>query len=580
MTSSSIFGSDKAAASDTTVYDYKEPSSDAENKYAVVFETGLPEEVVESNVQRIIDNAPDGHVDEDADILLKGAFLANDESVLLPHKIEKGHYTQEEVDLLDYESRHSIKSQSKWMFLLAITSSFAALNFGMDESAVGGAQLQYIQEFNITDANVQGTVNAIPYLAAAVLGSPVVVLLDKHIGRKLFLLISCVIGVAGSLWQAFSPNMASLLVARIFLGVGMGINSSVVPMLIAESSPARSRGAFLMLWQTFVATGVMLGSVFNRAFVDLDPKISWRLMIGSSSVAPLICFIFALFITESPRWLISVGRHHEALDVLFKLRTHKLAGARDFYIIYESLRKVGEIEKIPVLEQVKLMIFDTRVRFGAVVSLFNMFMQQYCGVNVLVGYTPTILVNAGISPKTAIAGSIGIGGGCALATLVSTQLIDNLGRRKMLLFTFPILAGCMFWLGASLYIVDNASRLGSGLAAMYLFTLTFGLGIGPVSWTMNSEVYPLHVRSFGVPLGMGWNWLLDFVLTMTWPKMAESMTTSGGLYFYGGWNLFAFFFTFLFVPETMRLSLEQLDELFSQGISRFARSRLSQVKKA
>lgn len=124
---------------------------------------------------------------------------------------------------------------------------------------------------------------------------------------------------------------------------------------------------------------------------------------------------------------------------------------------------------------------NKRNRFALIVSLIGILGQQYGGVNILVSYTTTILTKAGVDPVTAIAGSIGIGGGCFLATLLSAQLIDRFGRRKMLLYTLPVEALCLFWLGGVLNVTNAKSRLGAGLASMYVYVLFYGTGIGPVS---------------------------------------------------------------------------------------------------
>jgi sugar porter (SP) family MFS transporter len=552
---------------------YSDTKSDHVN--VEVFQAGLSDDQVIESVDLIVEQ--NEKLAAHRELLLRGAFLANDGGEVLE---EHRHlYTEEEIEALDYEKKHSIRSQSWYMYLIAVTASLAAVNFGHDESAVGGAQLQYLALFNVTNANIQGLLNASPYLAAGTLGTGSAIVLDRWVGRRWIIFISCIFGVGGSLWQAFAQSMGSLLAARLFLGVGMGLNSSAVPMLIAESSPAKSRGAFLMLWQTFVAFGVMLGSIFNRAFVNIPGSTSWRLMIGASFVAPLFVAALILFVPESPRFLISRHKDEEALVALEKLRNGQLKGSRDFYILYNSLKQSGKIEKIPLFDQIKLFFTERRVRFAFLVSAFNVTLQQYCGVNILVGYTTTILVNSGVDSVTAIAGSIGIGGGCFLATFFSSQCIDRFGRRRMLIATFPLLAFCMFWLGLSLTITDKNARLGSGLTSMYLFVIFFGLGIGPVSWTYNAEVYPLNVRVFGVALGMSINWILDFVLSMTWPKMAESMTPSGGLYFYGACNIYAFFFTYFFVPETKELTLEQLDVVFSQSPLHFAKTKLLRLRK-
>lgn len=53
---------------------------------------------------------------------------------------------------------------------------------------------------------------------------------------------------------------------------------------------------------------------------------------------------------------------------------------------------------------------------------------------------------------------------------------------------------------------------------------------------------------------------------MTWPKMDSTMSTSGGLYFYGGFNIVVWTLAFLCIPETKQFTLEQLDEIFKVGV--------------
>lgn len=554
--------------SDKNEFSYAESQVESSSNVSL-FLIGLSEEKLAENIDDII--AKDELLLPHKDLIIRGAILANDGGKVLEE--HRNFYSDEEVKALEFEEKHSIRSQSWHMFLIAIAASLSAVNFGHDESAVGGAQLSYIKLFNIDNSNIQGLVNAAPYLSAGTIGTTSAIFLDKYIGRKWIILFACVFGFAGSLWQAFTQLMGSLLAARLFLGIGMGLNSSAVPLLIAEAAPAKSRGAFLMLWQTFVAFGVMLGSVFNRAFVDVLGKDNWRLMIGASFVAPLLTALLIVWVPESPRYLVSIGKDAAALDSIIKLRGSPLQGARDFFVLYSSLKKSEKIERIPIANQIRLFFTDIRVQFAFLVSAFNMIMQQYCGVNILVGYTATILVSSGVDSTTAIAGSIGIGGGCFLATFFSSQCIDRFGRRRMLLITFPILGACLFWLGASLYIKTDAARLGSGLTAMYAFVICFGLGIGPISWTYNAEVYPLNVRAFGVALGMTINWILDFVLSMTWPTMADTMTVNGGIFLYGAFNIAAFVFTYFFIPETKKLTLEELDNVFSQSPLKFAKKK-------
>lgn len=545
-------------------------SSDQSIKVAAVFKEYEPEKEVLSEVDQII---REYELEDHRELLTRGALWANNPGIL-----ETESYSDEDRRVAKQAQERPLSSLSKHMLLAALCTSCAAINFGMDESAIGGAVLQYQKQFNITDPNIQGLTVAAPYLAAACLGSPLTIYLDNYVGRKWIVFLSCFIGFAGSLIQGFSNGLGCLLFARLFLGIGMGLNSSTVPIYTAECSPAISRGAILMLWQTFIALGVCLGSVFNRAFVNISGSLSWRLMIGSSAVAPFVTGILIFFPPESPRWLIAHGKTRESLYSLMKLRPHELSGARDFYILHQSLKFESELEnQLSSWQQFLSLFTNRRNRFALIVSLIGILGQQYGGVNILVSYTTTILTNAGVDSVTAIAGSIGIGGGCFLATFLSTQLIDRFGRRKMLLFTLPMEALCLFWLGGVLNVNDAQSRLGAGLASMYVYVLFYGTGIGPVSFTLVAETSSITVRMAHSATCMFVNWILDFCLSMTWPKMESSMTASGGLYFYGAFNIVVWVLTFLCIPETMRFTLEQLDEIFKVGVSAHIKKSLRRI---
>lgn len=549
-----------------TVDSIDNASSDFPVEIKEVFETHQSKQHVLAEVDELVEKHD---LAEYKDLLIRGALLAN-----RPESITNEEYTDFERKAILREKTHPLISLSRSMIIAALCTSSAAVNFGMDESAVGGAVLQYQKQFNITDVNIQGLTVASPYLAAAVFGSPLTIYLNKYIGRKWIIFISCIIGLAGSLIQAFSNGLGCLLFARLFLGIGMGLNSATVPIYTAECSPAVSRGAILMLWQTFIALGVCLGSVFNRAFVEISGSLSWRLMIGSSAVAPLITAILIFFPPESPRWLIAKGETKKSLQALLKLRSTELSGVKDFYILYESLKFEAELENpLTGWQQFTSLFSVPRNRFALIVSSIGILGQQYGGVNILVSYTTTILTNAGIDPVTAIAGSIGIGGGCFLATFISAQLIDRFGRRKMLIYTIPVEAVCMFWLGGVLNVTDDKARLGAGLAAMYIYVIFYGVGIGPVSFTLVAETPSISVRMAHSALCMSLNWILDFTLSMTWPKMNSTMTTSGGLYFYGAFNIVVWTLAYFCIPETKRFTLEQLDEVFKTGVSEFFKGK-------
>lgn len=540
------------------------PSNGVQN----VFKTYVPDDQIVAEVKELIIS---NGLEEYEELLTRGAHLANKSESL-----QSENYTDVERKAISKETTHPILSLSPIMILAAICTSCAALNFGMDESAIGGAVLGFTKQFGIRNINIQGLTVASPYLAAALFGSPLAVLFNKYFGRKWVVFVSCLFGVVGSLIQAFANHLGVLLFARLLLGVGMGLNSAIVPIYTAECSPAVSRGAILMLWQMFIALGVCLGSVFNRSFIQIPGSASWRLMIGSSVVPPFATGVLIYFPPESPRWLLVHNRPKESLLALLKLRSTPVSGAKDFYVLYESLkyeRKLGT--HLSAWKQFHSIFTEKRNSFALIVSFIGVLGQQYGGVNILVSYTATILTKSGVNPLDSIAGSIGIGGGCFLSTFLSSQLIDRFGRRTMLLVTLPVEGACLFWLGGALNISDNNSRLAAALTAMYVYVLFYGTGIGPISFTLVAETPSISVREAHSAFCMALNWILDFVVSMSWPKMDSTMTDSGGFYFYAAFNLLLWVATFFCIPETKRYTLEQLDEVFKLGIGHFFRKKIT-----
>lgn len=51
----------------------------------------------------------------------------------------------------------------------------------------------------------------------------------------------------------------------------------------------------------WTAFGVMLGNIMGVAFGGLAPNLAWRLMLGSTTVLPLIVCAQVYFCPESPR---------------------------------------------------------------------------------------------------------------------------------------------------------------------------------------------------------------------------------------------------------------------------------------
>lgn len=140
-------------------------------------------------------------------------------------------------------------------------------------------------------------------------------------------------------------------------------------------------------------------------------------------------------------------------------------------------------------------------------------------------------------------------------TIPTLFLIDTKGRRTLCLITFPLM--CVFLLAAGLSLLNDTgsrgSQIGPVVLFVYLFTIMYSLGEGPVAFQYSAEVFPTIHREQGMAWAVCINNTFAGILGLTFPRMQTVMTPTGAFGFYAGLNLVAWFMIFCFVRETKQL---------------------------
>jgi len=358
-----------------------------------------------------------------------------------------------------------------------------------------------------------------------------------------------------------------MFIARFALGLGIGPKSATVPIYAAECTPPQIRGALVMQWQMWTAFGIMVGYAADLAFYYVPNKhnitgLNWRLMMGSAMLPAVIVLCFVFLCPESPRWYMSKGRHAQAYQAMCRLRYNKIQAARDVFYMH-TLLEIEEENMIAGQNIVKEMVTIPRNRRAMVASEIVMFMQQFCGVNVIAYYSSEIFVQAGFSEISALGASLGFGVINFLFAIPAIYTIDTFGRRNLLLTTFPCMSLCLLFTGFSFWIPPSSTAHIACIAVgIYLFGVFYSPGEGPVPFTYSAEAYPLYIRAPGMSLATATTWLFNFILSVTWPSLLKAFKPQGAFGWYGAWNIIGFFAVLFFVPETKGKTLEELDQVF------------------
>ncbi len=140
------------------------------------------------------------------------------------------------------------------------------------------------------------------------------------LGRRKTILLSAVNFIIGSILCALAPNEHVLIIARVILGLAVGIASFTAPLYLSEISPQSVRGSLISMYQLMITIGIVMAFLSNTWLAHLchfrrcdrrplAAHARYHRHPGGSHV----CRVF--FLPESPRWLFMQGFKDKAIAV-------------------------------------------------------------------------------------------------------------------------------------------------------------------------------------------------------------------------------------------------------------------------
>ncbi len=138
--------------------------------------------------------------------------------------------------------------------LLTFVGSFGGFLFGYDTGIIAGAQL-YLKDTWPEITVIERSLVVSLALLGAFFGSLLAGPLSDGFGRKIIIIFSDLLFVAGSIIMAFSTTIIMLMVGRFVVGLGVGIASMIIPVYLSEVSPISTRGAVVACFIVAVTIG-------------------------------------------------------------------------------------------------------------------------------------------------------------------------------------------------------------------------------------------------------------------------------------------------------------------------------------
>jgi MFS transporter, SP family, xylose:H+ symportor len=400
-------------------------------------------------------------------------------------------------------------------------------------------------------------------LVGCIIGGSLGGFISQTMGRRNGMITAALLFTISAIGSALPETMnfmgseviISFIFYRIIGGIGVGMASMLSPMYIAEIAPAKIRGK-LVSWNQFAIIFGMLVVYFVNYFIARQGddtwlnEVGWRWMFASEVIPAALFLFFLLFVPETPRFLVMKERPADALKILNKI-TGSLRAEQVLSDIKESLKE----KRAPWLSYGGLLIV-----IGILLSVF----QQFVGINVVLYYAPEIFRNMGSATNTALLQTIIVGGINLTFTVIAINTVDKFGRKPLMIIGALGMAVSMFLLGFSFFF--KTVGLGT-LIFMLLYTASFAMSWGPVTWVLLSEIFPNKIRGV-MSVAVAAQWIANLVISWTFPIMNDntwltSVFNHGFSYWiYGIMGVLAALFVYKLVPETKGRTLEDMEHLW------------------
>ncbi|CAI7566646.1 unnamed protein product [Penicillium pancosmium] len=470
----------------------------------------------------------------------------------------------------------TMNNPALFTYIIVAFASMGGLLSGLDQSLISGA-IDLPKDLHLNDS-LNSLVNSGMPLGA-VAGALILSPSNEYLGRKMSIIVSCILYTIGAALEAGAMNFGMIFAGRFILGAGVGLEGGTVPVYVAECVPSRIRGNLVSAYQLNIALGEVLGYAVAAMFFSVTGN--WRYILGSSLVFSTILLVGMIFLPESPRYLMHKGRDVAAYSVWKRIRGFKDYDSKDEFL---GMRQAvtAEREEQLATEKYPWMDFFTkpRARRAIVYANIMIILGQLTGVNAVMYYMSTLMKNIGFDDKTAIFMSLVGGGSLLFGCIPAVLYMERFGRRYWANAMLPGFFVGLVLVGAGYTIDYNTHpKLAEGLylTGIILYMGFFG-SYACLTWVIPSEVFPTYLRHYGMTTADATLFLCSFIVTYNFTRMMESMTRIGlTLGFYGGIALLGWFYQIIFMPETKNLSLEEIDELFSKPTSVIVKQNLKQT---
>ncbi|KAF2797962.1 general substrate transporter [Melanomma pulvis-pyrius CBS 109.77] len=435
-------------------------------------------------------------------------------------------------------------------------------------------------------------------LVGEIIGLFIAGVVAERIGYRWTLIaaLGAVTGFVGIVVSAESVSV--LLVGEVLLGVPWGVFQTLSTSYAVEVCPVALRGYLTTYVNACWVFGQLLASIVLRAMLTRDDKWGYKIPFALQWIWPLPIALLVYFAPESPWWLVRQNLLTEARHTLIRLRsrvnnqTEGSVGESDYegYIegTLDMMKRTNDRE-IEVNGGTKYSdCFKGTDKRRTEIACMCWIIQTLCG-STFMGYSTYFYEQAGIGSTHAFTFSmiqftLGLVG-----VIISWVLMSSCGRRTLYLagqttmFFLLLLIGILACIPHRIFTFSsNAAPTPvqiSIVALLLLFTLTYDATVGPICYSLVSEIPSTRLRGKTIVLARNCYNISGIVTNITTPRMLNPTAWAWGAKSAFFWSVTAALglsWSWWRLPEPKGRTFAELDELFERKVParRFKGSRV------
>lgn len=406
----------------------------------------------------------------------------------------------------------------------------------------------------------------------SMLAIPVVPYIADILGRRFGIITGCIIMLFGVAMVSIGYRIALFVVGRIILGFGLGIAQECSPLLVAELVHPQHRAVYSTIYNSLWYIGSLVGSLVALGTNHIHHSDwQWRVPCLLQALPSICQLIFIWTVPESPRWLISKGRHAEAKKILADVHAQGDLDDELVNVEFDEIQQTIALEK-EFEGNSWLELFATPGnRHRSIILISFGFFSQWSGNGIVSYFLPTVMKMIGITDSNTvltincILSSVNVVSATGIAFFV-----DYFGRRKLFLTSC---AGMIFCFAATTialarFKIDQTDGHGTNHAAantvivfIFLYYISYNTGFSGLLVSYSSEILPYRLRAKGLTLMF---FCVDLSLWFNQYVNPIALDAIDWKYYivYCCWLLFETAVVWKFYIETKETPLEEIAKYF------------------